>query len=123
MAVDYPGDGRQRTAREDAVMSVVTVYATFTYAGQAQTIAEVVVEERLAACVNILQPCRSIYRWEGKVETATETPALFKTTSDKADALISRIKELHSYDIPAIVVWPIERLSAEFADWVETSVG
>lgn len=100
-------------------MTVVTVYATFTYAGQAQTIAITAVEEKLAACVNILAPCRSIYRWEGKVETATETPALFKTTLDKADALIERIKELHSYDIPAIVVWPIERLSADFGDWVE----
>lgn len=103
-------------------MSVVTVYATFTYPGQAQTIGQTMVEERLAACVNILQPCRSIYRWEGKVETATETPALFKTTMDKADALIARIKELHSYDIPAIVVWPIERLSADFGDWVEINV-
>ena len=100
-------------------MSVVTVYATFTYPGQAHDIGMTVVEERLAACVNILQPCRSIYRWEGKVETATETPALFKTSLDKADALIARIKELHSYDIPAIVVWPIERLSADFAEWVE----
>ena len=103
-------------------MTVVTVYATFTYPGQAQTIGQKVVEERLAACVNILQPCRSIYRWEGKVETATETPALFKTTIDKADALIARIKELHTYDIPAIVVWPIERLSTDFADWVEENV-
>ena len=103
-------------------MSVVTVYATFTYAGQAQTIGMTAVEERLAACVNILQPCRSIYRWEGKVETATETPALFKTTLDKVDALIARIKEMHSYDVPAIVVWPIERLSADFGDWVEQNV-
>ncbi len=67
---------------------------------EAQTIGMTVVEERLAACVNILQPCRSIYRWEGAIETSTETPALFKTTLDKADALIARIKELHSYDIP-----------------------
>jgi periplasmic divalent cation tolerance protein len=100
-------------------MSVVTVYATFTYAAQAQLIGTTVVEERLAACINILQPCRSIYWWDGKVQSTTETPALFKTTLDKADALIARIKELHSYDIPAIVVWPIERLSADFAEWVE----
>lgn len=100
-------------------MTVVTVYATFTYPGQAQSIGMTAVEERLAACVNILQPCRSIFRWEGKVETATETPALFKTTTDKADALIARIQELHSYTTPAIVVWPIERLSADFGDWVE----
>ena len=103
-------------------MSVVTVYATFTYAGQAQEIASKVVEERLAACVNIMQPCRSTFRWKGEVQSATETPALFKTTLDRADALIARIKELHSYDIPAIVVWPIERLSADFGDWVEENV-
>ena len=103
-------------------MSVVTVYATFTHPGQAQDIGMAIVEERLAACVNILQPCRSIYRWEGVVETATETPALFKTTLDKVDALIARIKELHTYDVPAIVVWPIERLSADFGDWVEENV-
>jgi periplasmic divalent cation tolerance protein len=103
-------------------MSVVTVYATFTHPGQAQDIGMAMVEERLAACVNILQPCRSIYRWEGVVQSATETPALFKTTLDKADALIARIKELHSYDVPAIVVWPIERLPVDFGDWVEDNV-
>ena len=103
-------------------MRVVTVYATFTHPGQAQDIGMAIVEERLAACVNILQPCRSIYRWKGAVQSATETPALFKTTSDRADALIARIKELHSYDVPAIVVWPIERLPADFGDWVEDNV-
>jgi periplasmic divalent cation tolerance protein len=103
-------------------MSVVTVYATFTHPGQAQDIGMAMVEERLAACVNILQPCRSIYRWEGVVQSATETPALFKTTLDKTDALIARIKELHSYDVPAIVVWPIERLPVDFGDWVEDNV-
>lgn len=103
-------------------MSVVTVYTTFTYPGQAQEIGTTVVEERLAACVNIMQPCRSIFRWQGEVRSATETPALFKTTLERADALIARIKELHSYDIPTIVVWPIERLSADFGDWVEENV-
>ncbi len=103
-------------------MSIVSVYALFANAEEAERIGRRMVEERLAACVNILGPCRSIYRWEGAVETATETPALFKTTLDKADALIARIKELHSYDIPAIVVWPIERLPADFGDWVEDNV-
>jgi periplasmic divalent cation tolerance protein len=103
-------------------MSVVTVYATFTHPGQAQTIGMAAVEAKLAACINILQPCRSIYRWEGEIQTATETPALFKTTLDKADALIALIKEMHSYDVPAIVVWPIERLPVHFGDWVESNV-
>ena len=77
-------------------MSVVTVYATFTYAGQAQSIGMTAVEEGLAACVNILQPCRSIFRWQGEIQSATETPALFKTTLDKADALIARKEQLVS---------------------------
>ena len=103
-------------------MSVVTVYAIFDDPAEAQRIGMTIVEERLAACVNILGPCRSIYRWEGVIETATETPALFKTTSDRADALIARVTEMHSYSVPAIVVWPIERLPADYGDWVEDSV-
>jgi periplasmic divalent cation tolerance protein len=104
-------------------MSVVTVYAVFADPAEAQRIGMMIVEEKLAACVNILGPCRSIYRWEGAIETASETPALFKTTLDKADALIARVKELHSYSIPALAVWPIERLLADYGDWVEHSVG
>jgi periplasmic divalent cation tolerance protein len=103
-------------------MSVVTVYAVFADPAEAQRIGRTIVEERLAACVNILGPCRSIYRWEGAIEMATETPALFKTTSDKADALIERVKAMHSYSIPALAIWPIERLPADYADWVEAEV-
>ncbi len=103
-------------------MSVVTVYAVFADPAEAQRIGVVIVEEKLAACVNILAPCRSIYRWEGAIETATEAPALFKTTLDKADALIARVKEMHSYAVPAIAVWPIERLLADYGDWVETEL-
>ncbi len=104
-------------------MSVVTVYAVFADPAEAQRIGRQMVEERLAACVNILGHCRSFYRWEGAIESATEAPALFKTTGGMADALIARVKELHSYSIPAIAVWPIERLSAEYGDWVETELG
>jgi periplasmic divalent cation tolerance protein len=103
-------------------VSVVTVYAVFADPAEAQRIGMAIVEEQLAACVNILGPCRSIYRWEGAIETATETPALFKTTLDKADALIARITDMHSYEVPAIVVWPIERLPVAYGDWVEESV-
>jgi periplasmic divalent cation tolerance protein len=104
-------------------VSVVTVYTVFADPAEAQRIGLAMVEERLAACVNILGPCLSIYRWEGAIEAATETPALFKTTLDKADALIARVTELHSYSVPAIAVWPIERLPAAYGDWVEDSVG
>lgn len=104
-------------------MTVVTVYAVFADAAEAERIGRAMIEERLAACVNILAPCRSIYRWEKVIETVGEVPALFKTTLDRADAIIARIATLHSYDTPAIVVWPIAKLLAGYGDWVEESVG
>ena len=104
-------------------MTAVTLYAVFADMAEADRIGRQMVEERLAACVNILQPCRSIYRWEGAVETAGEVPALFKTTLDGADRLIERITELHSYAVPALAVWPIAKLPAAYADWVEECVG
>ena len=104
-------------------MTAVTLYAVFADPAEAQRIGRQMVEEKLAACVNILSPCRSIYRWEGAIETSTEVPALFKTTMDLADALIGRISELHSYSVPALAVWPIVKLPILYGDWVEESVG
>ena len=104
-------------------MTVVTVYAVFADPAEAQSIGRAMVEERLAACANILQPCRSIYRWEGAIENATEVPVLFKTTLDQADALMAEITKRHSYSVPAIAVWPIEKLPDSYADWVRQSVG
>jgi periplasmic divalent cation tolerance protein len=104
-------------------MSTVTLYAVFADMAEAQRIGRQMVEERLTACVNILQPCRSIYRWEGAIETAGEVPALFKTTMTTSERLIERIVELHSYSNPALAVWPITSLPADYANWVEESVG
>ncbi len=104
-------------------MSIVTVYAVFADHDEAQLIGRAMIERRLAACINILQPCQSIYRWDDKIEAATEVPALFKTTLDQSEALVTAIAELHSYDVPAIVVWPIAKLSEPYAAWVENSVG
>ncbi len=103
-------------------MTVVTVYAVFKDAEEAEAIGRTMIEERLAACVNILGPCRSIYRWQGAVESADEVPAIFKTSAAQADALIARIALLHSYDVPCVAVWPVEKLLAGYADWVEASV-
>ena len=97
---------------------IVSVYAVFADAEEARRIAHAVVEERLAACANLLGPCHSVYRWQGKIETATEAPAIFKARADKADALVARIAELHSYEVPAIAVWPIDRAFTAYADWV-----
>ena len=104
-------------------MTIVTVFAVFAGADEAERIGRAMIEERLAACVNILGSCRSIYRWEDKIETVGEVPALFKTRVDMADTLIARIAELHSYDTPAIVTWPIANLLASYSDWVDENVG
>lgn len=76
------------------------------------------VESGHAACVNILGACTSIYRWEGVVETASEVPALFKVAADRAAALVDFIAERHSYDVPAIIVWPVSHTTAAYANWV-----
>ena len=104
-------------------MTVVSVYAVFADAEEAERIGRTVVEDRLAACINVMAPCRSIYRWQGKVESSTEVPAILKTTSDQADALIARIAALHSYDLPCLAVWPVDKLLESYADWVEQAVG
>jgi periplasmic divalent cation tolerance protein len=104
-------------------MSVVSVYVIFGNADEAERIGRQMIEERLAACVNILGPCRSIYRWQGAVESGDEVPAIFKTTDGQSEALVARIIELHSYEVPAVAVWPVLRLPSAYGDWVEQSVG
>jgi periplasmic divalent cation tolerance protein len=103
-------------------MGVISVYAVFTDAEEAERIGRVMVEERLAACINILGPIRSIYRWKGSVEMADEVAAIFKTTDERAGLLITRIAALHSYEVPCITAWPIEKILGTYADWVEDSV-
>ena len=103
-------------------MAVVSVYALFADGTEAERIGRALVEERLAACVNILAPCRSIYRWQGAIEQAGEVPAILKTEAGRAEALIARLVELHSYDVPCAVVWPVSHAAAAYADWVEASV-
>ena len=103
-------------------MSLVSVYVVFADAAEAERIGRAVVEEKLAACINILGTCRSIYRWQGKVEEAEEVPAILKTESGKAEALIERIAGLHSYEVPCITVTSIGRLLPSYADWVQETV-
>jgi periplasmic divalent cation tolerance protein len=104
-------------------MSVISVYAVFADADEAERIGRLVIEERLAACVNILGPIRSIYRWKGVVEEAEEVGAIFKTSDALADALMTRIAAQHSYDVPCVVCWPIDKILGPYEDWVEQSVG
>ncbi len=104
-------------------MRIVSAYAIFGDADEAERIGRLVIEERLAACINMLEPVRSLYRWQGAIESAEEIPAILKTTEAKAEALVARIAELHSYDVPCVVTWPVDRAFEPYAQWVTDSVG
>ncbi len=84
----------------------------------ANAIALAVVEEQLAACVNILPRVQSVYRWQGNVESAAEIPLLIKATTRNYPALEARIKALHPYDVPEIVALPIARGLPAYLNWV-----
>lgn len=96
---------------------IVSVYAAFGSEAEARRIARTCIEEKLAACANFW-PIASIYRWQGAIEEAQEFAALFKTRAERAEALIARIAELHSYDVPAAVAWPIADALGDYAEWV-----
>ncbi|MEI7612493.1 MAG: divalent-cation tolerance protein CutA [Betaproteobacteria bacterium] len=84
----------------------------------AETLATALVDQRLAACVNILPPCRSIYRWQGTVERADEVPLLIKTTSSRYASLEAAIRAAHPYDVPEIIALPITQGLPEYLAWV-----
>ena len=84
----------------------------------ADRVAQALVDERLAACVNALGPCRSVYRWQGQVERAQEVPLLIKTTLDRYQALERRLRELHPYELPEILACRPDGGLSDYADWV-----
>ena len=100
------------------MIDIATVFTVFASDEEARRIARALVEEELAACANILGPCHSLYRWQGKVEESQEVAALFKTRSGLASGLIARLAELHSYEVPAAVVWPVAQALPAYASWV-----
>lgn len=85
----------------------------------AEQLARRLVERRLAACVNVLAECTSIYRWEGKLENAREVPMLIKTTSARYSEIEREIKAVHPYELPEIVAVPIAAGLQRYLDWVE----
>ncbi len=90
---------------------------------QAGRIARALVEERLAACVNVLETnVRSIYRWQGKVERARETLLIIKTAKSTFSRLERRVRQLHSYDAPEIIALPVVAGSRPYLAWMEESL-
>jgi periplasmic divalent cation tolerance protein len=83
-------------------------------------IARILVEERLIACANLVPGVRSIYRWDGAVQEDQEVLLVIKTTADRCDAVAARVQALHPYDLPEVIVLPVEGGSDEYLDWVRT---
>ena len=99
-------------------MSALLVITNLPDRAAAEKLAEALIHKRLAACVNILAPCRSIYRWKGAVQHDEEHPVLIKTTGERYAALEAAIREMHPYELPEIVAVPIERGLPAYLDWV-----
>jgi len=89
---------------------------------EAETIASALVELHLAACVQILPAMRSIYRWQGKMESATEHLLLIKTSQARYPQVESKIHELHSYDVPEVIALPITAGSHQYLRWLESGL-
>ncbi|MGH8668207.1 MAG: divalent-cation tolerance protein CutA [Burkholderiales bacterium] len=99
-------------------MSSLLVLTNLPDRAAAERIADTLIGERLAACVNILAPCRSVYRWKGEVQHDEEHPMLIKTTRERYPALEQALRAAHPYELPEIIAVPIERGLPAYLAWV-----
>ncbi len=99
-------------------MTTLLVLTNLPDQAAAEALAGELVETRLAACVNILAPCRSVYRWQGVTEMADEVPLLIKTSHERYAALEAAIRQHHPYELPEIIALPIVHGLPAYLDWV-----
>jgi len=99
----------------------VVVLVTAGDAGEAARIGRTLVEERLAACANVVGPIRSVYRWQGAVEEVAEHLLLVKARADDVPALEARVRALHSYQVPEVLALPVAAGSAAYLAWLAQS--
>ena len=101
-------------------MSALVVLTNLPDRTAAEKLAASLIEQRVAACVNILAPCRSVYRWQDALQADEEHPMLIKTTTERYAALEAAIRAAHPYDLPEIVALPIERGLPAYLNWIAT---
>ena len=106
-------------------MHTLLVFTNLPDRATAERLADALIGKRVAACVSILAPCSSVYRWKGAVEHDEEHPLLIKTTDEQYPALEAAIRAGHPYELPEIIAVPVERGLPAYLDWVaaETIVG
>src|SRR3954454_4750573 len=100
-------------------MSVLLVLTNLPDRAAAEKLADQLLEKQVAACVNILAPCRSVYRWKGALQHDEEHPMLIKTTRERYPALEQALRARHPYDLPEIIAVPVERALPAYLDWVD----
>ena len=98
------------------------VFITAAGSDEARRIAKTLVEERLAACVNVVESCRSVYRWKGEIVEDDEAMMFAKTRRGDFDALVRRVRELHSYEVPEIIFVPLIAGEGRYLQWIQTNV-
>ena len=99
-------------------MSTLLVFTNLPDRAAAERLANMLVQKNLAACVNILAPCRSVYRWKDAVQYDEEHPMLIKTTRERYPALEQALREGHPYELPEIIAVPIERGLPAYLEWL-----
>ena len=106
----------------EGMESLLLVFSTFPNTVSARQIGTLLVERQLAACVNLISAVESIYRWQGKRESATEVLAIFKTTAAAFPAFEQALRELHPYEVAEIIAVSPEKVSAAYLSWVINNV-
>lgn len=100
------------------MIELIIIFTNFPDKKGAVAFAETVIDQRLAACVNILNPCTSIYRWQGTIESTEEIPVLIKTRQQHYDQVEQLIKMMHPYELPEVVMVPIKGGLPAYLQWL-----
>ena len=103
-------------------MEAILVYVTCASEAEAIQLGSRMVEEKLAACANLIPGMQSIYRWEGKIQRDQEFVLILKTLSEKLSVMTARVKELHSYEVPCVVALPILGGNVDYLNWLGEQV-
>ncbi|HLM98300.1 MAG TPA: divalent-cation tolerance protein CutA [Bryobacteraceae bacterium] len=101
----------------------IVVFSTASSAEEAEKIARGLVNERLAACVNLVPAIRSIYRWQGKIEDSQEVLLIIKSSRERFDALRTLLEKLHSYEVPEVIAMPVVDGARNYLNWMDGELG